>query len=486
MPARGGVLCDEVLRCNDTKCTKWRYKEIADVKGEKTCLCGKPFTRTEFRRQTARAKAAAKATAQAKPKAKAKAKAKAQAADGGAGPQRGKPPWEGASATARPSAAYQLTRETAAKAATDDVTMAEEMLRWLRTVGRQDHVQWAEQEVKRAQEARDSALPPPDRLQRLRAQRDEAEKARIERENAVAVTEEEIYNMECRLHDERAAVADINARLGKLDAAIEQVELQIPPAGDVDEEANTTPHKLTQVLMHSQRMMHQLHGGDLPAEVNGHIQACLTWLDNVGATFDQQRREREAQVASDARMARAMAEKDAQEHAYEEEDVDATGEGDFTEVRNRGRAKKGKGNGKGWRREPMQSPTGQRCGGGLDMGPLATLGRMPPTPPPPPPERGREPRAASEPRGPRVERRRSPRRQQGGGTPAQPGAGAEGAIGSPTEAPLAAPAPPAAEQPAADAATTLPGAVNPAGVGQSGAGVGGIDPLNPRGRPPLT
>ena len=492
MPARGGVLCDEVLRCDNVTCTKWRYKGVAEEKGETACLCGRPFTRTELRRQPrAMAKPEAKAKAQAKPKATAKAKAKAQAADKGAGPQGDRrPPWQRTrSATGQPSAPYQLTAERAAKAAKDDVALAEEMLGWTRTIGRQEQVQWAESQVKRAQEARDSALPPPDRLQRLREQRAEAEKTRIERENAVAVTEQEIYDMERRLHDERAEVADIRTRLEKLDADIEQVELQIPPArdADADEAATPRPHKLTEFLMKSEKMLNQLHGGDFPAELHGHITASLTWLNNVGTYFDQQRREREAQVASDARLAKAIAEKEAQKHDYEEEDVDATGDGDFTEVLHRGRAKKGKGNakGKGWRRETTRSPTGQRCGGGADIGPLATMGLMPPPPPPPPPERGREPRAASEPRGPRDERRRSPRRPQGGGTPAQPGAGAEGTIASPTEAPSAPPAPPAAGVSAASA-TTLPGAETPTGVGQTGAGSGGAETLNPRGRPPLT
>ncbi len=357
-------------------------RTLRTQKGETACLCGRPFKRTELRRQSrTEAKPAAKAKAQATPKAKAKAKASAQAASSGASPQKGQAPWASrltGSATERQTS-YQLTPESAARAFKDDVAMAEEWLHWCRTVGRQDRIQKAERELKQAQEERDRALPPNARLTRLKEQREEAEKERIERENAVAATEEEIYNMECRLHDERAAVADVIGRLETLDTAIEQVELQIPPAQDAVE---VTPQRLTQHLMQYQQMLYQLHGGDLPVEVNAYVQGCLTYLDNQGAAFDRARREREAQVANDARMARAMAEKEAQEN-IEEEDVDATGEGDFTEVQSRGRAKKGKGNGKGWKRESTRSLTGQRSGWGPDVGPLATLGRVPPIPPPP-------------------------------------------------------------------------------------------------------
>ena len=234
MPARGGVLCDEVLRCDNVECTTWRYKDVAETKGETACLCGRPFTRTELRRQTSeRAKPAAKAKAQAKPKAKAKAKAQAQAADTGAGPRQRRAPWyksqEMRSPTAGRSAAYELTPELAARAAKDDVVLAEERLRWYRTVGREDHVKEAERALKQAQEERDEALPPRDRLSRLKAQRADAEKERAVKENAVANTEAEIYALECRLHDERAAVTDVEARLETLDYVIEQVELQIPP-----------------------------------------------------------------------------------------------------------------------------------------------------------------------------------------------------------------------------------------------------------------
>ncbi len=434
MPARGGVLCDEVLRCDNVKCTKWRYKGIAEAKGETACLCGRPFTRTELRCQTrAAAKPAAKARAQAKPKAKAKAKAQAQAADSGAGPQQRRAPWarsrEMGSPTGGRSPAYELTPESAARAAKDDVAMAEEKLRWCRTVGREDYVREAERELQRAQEERDRALPPKDRLSRLKEQREDAEKERIVRENAVAITEEEIYTLECRLHDERAAVTDVTARLETLDYVIEQVELQIPPEGG--EEPEATPRRLTQELMQVQRTMLQLQGGDLPAEVNASILGCLHLLDNQGVALDRGRREREAQIASDARLARALAEKEAQERATtDDDDVDATGEGDFIEQRSRGRAKKGKGLGKGWTREATSSPAGQQYGRGPDIGPLATLGRMPPTPPPPPPVSAQESRAASEPRGRGLERRRSPRRQQAG-TPAQPAPGAAGALGGP-------------------------------------------------------
>ena len=497
MPARGGVLCDEVLRCDNVKCTKWRYKEAADAKGETACLCGRPFTRTELRRQTgAKAKPAAKAKAQAKPKAKAKAKAQAQAANTGAGPHRRKAPWargqETGSATGGRSTAYELTPESAARAAKDDVAMAEEKLRWCRTVGREDYVREAERELQKAQEERDRALPPRARLSRLKEQREEAEKERVERENAVAVTEEEIYNLERRLHDERAAIADVISRLETLDYVIEQVELQIPPEQGADTEA--TPQRLTQQLMQVQQTLLQLQGGYLPAEVNATVMGCLTLLDNQGAALDRDRREREAQVASDARLAKALAEKEAQERANEEEDVDATGEGDSTEVSSRGRAKKGKGLGKGWTREAPGSPTRQQSGRGPDIGPLATLGRVPPIPPPPPPVSGPESRAASEPRGRGLERRRSPRRQQAG-TPAQPGADAAGvlgappptvATGSPTEAPSAAAGPPAAPPTAAAAAASPPGAGAPAGMGQPGTGAGGSGDLNPGGRPMYT
>jgi hypothetical protein len=139
----------------------------------------------------------------------------------------------------------------------------------------------------------------------------------------------------------------------------------------------------------------------------------------------------------------------------------------------------------------MQSPTMTPCGGGPDIGPLATLGRQPPPPPPPPPGRGRNPRAASEPRGVHLDRRRSPRRQPGGGTPANPAPGAEGEIGAPLQEatgspaglPSAPPASAAAGSTAASADDNLPSAVEPAGLGQTGAGEGGSTASNSGGRP---
>ena len=385
-------MCAEARRCDSATCTKWRWKETADAKGETKCLCGRPFTRTEWRRLGER-KAEAKAKAQPKKQAAAKAKAKAQGAGSGAGPRnQGQAPWSKPkggtkSSTTQPLATYELSPELAARAATDDVVLAEEHLRWCRMVGRSEQIQEAEKVLRKARETRDEALPPRDRLSRLRAQRDEAEKELAEKERAVEETQENIYDLECRLHHERDEVVGVQARLETLDHVIEQVELQIPPdAGE--KEGGVAPMALTQLLMHVQRSLIQLQGGDLPADVHANMQTCLRVLDSYGMALDRSRREREAQVASDARLAKALAEKEAQERAtVEDEDVDVTGEGDYIGVQSRGKAKKGKGLGKGWTREGMASPTEQQSGSGPDIGPLATLGRVPPIPPPPSGER---------------------------------------------------------------------------------------------------
>ena len=93
MAARGGALCAEALKSNSITCNLWRWKKTAESKEEKHCLCGRPFSRTEWRPLGAKrgaatsggqAKAAAKTAAKAKPGAKAKAKAKAE--DGRGGP----------------------------------------------------------------------------------------------------------------------------------------------------------------------------------------------------------------------------------------------------------------------------------------------------------------------------------------------------------------------------------------------------------------
>ena len=495
-------MCAEARRCDSVNCSHWRWKQTADANGETRCLCGRPFTRTEWRRLGER-RGAAKAKAKAKPtqataKAKAKAKAKAQAARPGAGPRQGQAPrpWakpQGGTGTGSPTgrssaSAYELSPELAARVAQDDVLLAEEHLRWCKSVGRSEAIKEAEKVLRRVREERDEALPPRDRLTRLRSQRDEAEQELADKEREVAVTEQQVYDLECELHQQRDAVVGVRARLETLDRVIEQVELQIPPEGWTPA-TDVTPKAVTQQLMQVQHSLLQLQGGDLPVDVFANMQYCLRVLDSYGATLDQARREREAQEAADARLARALAEKEAQEASAATEDVDLTGDDDFTEVLYRGRAKKGKGNGKGWRGDTT-SPTVQPLDRRPDIGPLATLGRMPPTPPPPP---GRESRAASEPRGRGQERRRSPRRQAAG-TPAQPGAEAAGVLGDPqphatvtgppTDAAIQA-GRPAEPQDAAPAATP-PGAEPPAGLGQPGAGVESPRGLNPGGRPPLT
>jgi hypothetical protein len=493
MASRGGVVCDLALRCSNVKCTKYKWKQTAAEKKETHCLCGQPFTREEYkprgRGTSARGAGGAdeRGQAQAAPKANAKAKAKAKPKAQAA--PTGQAPWQTSSPTGGRSK-YELSPALAARAAKDDVVLAEERLRWCRMVGRTEQIREAEKMLRKVCEERDEALPPKDRIARLRAQRDEAEKELAEQERAVAKTEQQVYDLECRLHQERDEVVGIQARLESLDRVIEQVELELPPEGWA-QEAEVTPKGVTQQLMQVQRSLIQLQGGDLPGDVFANMQYCLRVLDSYGEALDRDRREREAQEAADARLARALAEKEAREQAATEDaDVDLTGEDDFTEVINRGRAKKGKGHGKGWTRGDIGSPTVQQSGRGPDIGPLATLGRIPPPPPPLP---GRDSRAASEPRGRGSERRRSPRRQPTG-TPAQPGAEAAGVLGGtltptatgvPTDVPFAA-GRPAESQVAAPAVVNPPGATSLAGQGQSGAGGESPGVLNPGGRPPLT
>ena len=485
------MVCALARTCNSATCKKWLWKDRAEARGETHCECGRPFTQEVYKPLARRAQSGPRAAApkaKAKPGAKPKAKAKAKAT---AAPWRRERQDATSSSTSPPSAAYMLTKGTAAKAAADDVAMAEELLRMLRSVGRQDFIQWGESEVKRLQAARDLALPPSERLQKLREQRDSVEKERIVLEDKVATTEDEIYELERRLYEERGEVTDVLARLEKLDSDIEQVELQIPPGADAPAAAEPTPRALTLQLMNTQRMMNQLHGDNIPPEINAHVQAALTWLDQAGAAFDRARREREAQVDSDEKMARAMAEQEAKENSRESEDVDATGDGDTWEVACRGRPKKGKSSGKGWHRQPIPSPTLAPYGGGLD-GPSDARGRQLLPPPPPPPDRGRGSRAASEPRGAHPERRRSPRRQQGGGTPAHPAPGAEGGLGGlpqPTVSPSVLPsAPPAAVPTGTSAGTTddQPDSAVPAEQGQTGVGDGAAAASNSGGRPLLT
>ena len=397
------------------------------------------------------------------------------------------------SATELQSLAYGLTPAAAAKAATDELVREEQRLIWARAVQDKETEQWAEDEIKRLKDERDQALPPTARLKRLKEQRDEAERQRLERQEAVDKTEQEIYALECRLHDERADVTDVLSRLEVLDASIDQVELLIPPAAEAGGPSSEAgPPRLqafTQHLMQAQMMLTQLHGGDLPTEFNGNVQGVLTWLDQCGGALDRGRRDKEAQVASDEKMAQAIAAQEAKEQSTEA-DVNATGEHDFTEVGARGRAKKGKSSGKGWSREHMPSPTVPTCGSGPDIGPLATLGRQPLPPPPPPPGRGRAPRAASEPRGAHLDRRRSPRRQMGGGTPANPTAGQAGQIGetpqaatgSPTGLPSAPPEPAVPVQTEATAAETMATTAAPGGHGSEGAGADASTISNSGGR----
>ncbi len=167
--ARGGAICAEARLCDDISCNLYRWKKTADAKRETTCLCGRPFVRTEWRPVRSASARAARAKAKAQPKAKAKAKpqakAKAQAVDNGSGTHQPKRPWSKpqggtTSPTDGQSAVYKLPQDVAARAATDDVALAEEQLRWFKAVGREDHVKQAQQALTEAHRKREEALPP--------------------------------------------------------------------------------------------------------------------------------------------------------------------------------------------------------------------------------------------------------------------------------------------------------------------------------------
>jgi hypothetical protein len=391
---------------------------------------------------------------------------------------------------------YQLPPETAARAATDDVALAEEQVRWFQAVGREDRLKEAQRALAEAQRQREEALPPKERLAGLRARLTEAEDELEKRERAVANTELEIDHLEFRLRDEREAVVDQDARVRSLHHTIEAVELQIPP--DASQTGGqgppvATPEVLTQHLMQVQAIIYQLQGGDLGEEAKAAVVRNLQMLDALGASAARARRERQAQEDSDARMARALQEQEQDSSS----DVDATGEHDFIEVQYRGKSKKGKGNGKAWN-QATGSPTVQSSGRQADIGPLATTAtRTPPAPPPPPtPLAAMAARAASEPRGRGLERHRSPRRAPTG-TPAQPGAEAAGTLGeakakdatSPTEQPSEPPAGQAGPQAgaAAGAAASPTGAgATPTGSDQAALETGDPLALNARGGPVWT
>ena len=84
-------MCGIALKCDDIKCTKWRWKSTAEAHGETHCLCGRKFQKELYKPLPARTNGArgaaadrsgraqgaqAKAKAAAKPKPKAKGKAK--------------------------------------------------------------------------------------------------------------------------------------------------------------------------------------------------------------------------------------------------------------------------------------------------------------------------------------------------------------------------------------------------------------------------
>ena len=144
-------MCSLARTCNSATCKKWLWKDRADARGETHCECGRPFTQEVFKPLPRRAQSGTRTAAdrngraQAAPKAKAKPGAKPKAepkAKATPAPWRRERQDATSSSTSPPSAAYLLTRGTAAKAATDDVAMAEELLRMIRTVGRQDFIQW--------------------------------------------------------------------------------------------------------------------------------------------------------------------------------------------------------------------------------------------------------------------------------------------------------------------------------------------------------
>ena len=372
----------------------------------------KPLPRrtSSARGATADKNGKAQGAAKAKAKAKAKPTAKAKAA-----PAPWRKPQGGTGSSTEPRSAYQLLPEAAARAATDDVAYAEEHLRLLEAMGRADKLPEARRELAEARRRQQERLPPQERLQLLQAELLEAEEELDRRERAIVHTEFELRRLEDQLTEQREAVVDGKARVDRLNQKIEMTELQVPPGAQAAETEEATAEALNRHLLQAQSILNQMQGSDRTEETKAEIIHHLQALQTKGEEAALARRQREAQEAADAEMARNLQQ---EEHNQLHRAEDA-GDGEWQEPK---KPRKGKGKGT---TGPTASATELPFMRAHEIGPLATATRGQTSPAP----AATGNRAASEPRSGRgrQERHRSPRRQAG--TPAQAASDAAGSLG---------------------------------------------------------
>ena len=239
MPARGGVTCEEVLRCKNINCKEWRYKATAEQKGETHCICGSPFHRTEYRpvrgSDRAASRGQAQAKAKAKPGAKAKAYPKAQAARDAAGPrtQGQEPPWrktrEGSRTRSLTGGRSGVRRAASGSSAVeghalrvDARRVKDPVCKWdvlasvARDFGDDALLEQAETSKQQALKAKADAMPPNQRVEHLRYRLRQAEEELVRRNNTVESTEIEIDGLQARLKievEERDTQEDVAREL---------------------------------------------------------------------------------------------------------------------------------------------------------------------------------------------------------------------------------------------------------------------------------
>ncbi len=296
MLARGGVTCQEVLRCDDITCKAWRYKATAEQRGETHCLCGRPFHRTEFRPIGGVERAASRGQAQAKAKAKAgaKAKAKAQAARHAAGPraQGQEPPWRrprAGSRTRSPTGGRSGGRRAASGGAAaesnriitihvdpkrtgDPLHQAETYLNVARGFGDETLLAQAQANKQKALKAKADSLSPRQRAEHLRKHARQAEEDLTRRHNAVESTEMEIDVLQARLKieveerdDQENVVQDLKIELQRADDQIRDTVASPRPVGRQVQGGNDGLVKaLEQIKAHCA----QAAGGSLPDHIS--------------------------------------------------------------------------------------------------------------------------------------------------------------------------------------------------------------------------
>jgi hypothetical protein len=290
-----------------------------------------------------------------------------------------------------PRSAYQLPPDAAAKGATDDVTYAEEQLRFAEAMGRQDKAAAARRELAEARRRQQERLPPQERLQHLKKELKDAEADLDQREVAVAVTEEEIQRLTDQLKAQRESVEDARARVDRLSRAVETTELQVPPEAQ-GADPPISAEGLNRALLQAQRILNHLQT-DSSEEHKADVIRLLRDLQNKGEEAVQAMEQRRAQEAGDAEMAKNLQEEE--ERQLREDDPQ-----DEDEWQQAERPRKGKGRST----DNTPSATGMPFLLPHEIGPLATAA----------------------PQQERQERQRSPRRQAG--TPAQAAPAAAGSL----------------------------------------------------------